>query len=339
MSPVNKPLTSQSPHTETPLSLSSPLNHYSLSTLTSSYISHLRVRNCTENTVKNRQVYLSYFLRFCVDRDLFFLSQITEETIQSYKGHVSSLKNQRTNEPLSISSQRIRLSVIKNFFTYLQKQGLIPFHPFTHIEIPKSTPKEPRKATLTAEEVEEVLSQIDLKNPLGVRDRAMIEVLYSTAIRRMELASLGLYDLDMSEGLLRITQGKGQKERMVPIGKRAIKWTLKYLLEVRPYLIRWEDPGILFLSALGGGLSQNYLGTLVRGYLRQAGLLHGSCHLFRHTAATLMLAGGADMLSLQEMLGHNSLDTTVQYTRVGVEKLKEVFKQSHPRAFLDRGDE
>lgn len=251
---------------------------------------------------------------------------------------MSSLTNQRTGEPLCVNNWRQRLLVIKNFFAHLEKQGLVESNPLADISIPKSTPPQPRKTTLTTREVEEVLSQMDLNTPLGIRDRAIVETLYSTAIRRMEIVSLGLYDLDISEGLLRIREGKGQKERMVPVGKGAIGWTLKYLLEVRPYLIRGEDPGILFLSVLGGGLNKNYLGTLVRGYLRKAGLLQGSCHIFRHTAATLMLAGGADMFSLQEMLGHVSLETTVRYARVKVEKFKEVFKASHPRALLDRGD-
>jgi integrase/recombinase XerD len=184
---------------------------------------------------------------------------------------------------------------------------------------------------LTSTEADAVLNQTDVGTPLGIRDRAMLETLYSTGIRRMELANLKLYDFDRERGTLMVRQGKGKKDRMVPIGERALAWVEKYLNEVRPDLIRERDDGLLWLNAAGIPMLAASIGGIVAEYVDAAKIgKRGSCHLFRHTMATVMLENGCDIRYIQAMLGHAKLDTTEIYTQVSIRKLKEVHSATHP---------
>ena len=170
---------------------------------------------------------------------------------------------------------------------------------------------------------------------IGLRDRAILETLYSTGIRRMEVIHLTVWDLDQERGTLMVRQGKGKKDRMVPIGERAVAWLGRYLDEARPKLVMSPDAGVLFLTQEGEELSPNRLTQLVREHVSAAELdKSGACHLFRHTCATLMLEGGADIRYIQELLGHVELSTTQIYTRVSIRKLKAVHTLTHPGARL-----
>jgi integrase/recombinase XerD len=161
--------------------------------------------------------------------------------------------------------------------------------------------------------------------------------LYSTGLRRSELARLSLFDLDPERGTLLVRQGKGKKDRMVPIGERALAWVTKYLAEVRPLLAVEPDEGYLFLRAWGGPLTPPWLSDRVRSYVQKSGVGKlGACHLFRHTMATLMLEGGADFRYIQEMLGHADPKTTEIYTQVSIRKLLAIHAATHPGAKLER---
>jgi integrase/recombinase XerD len=188
---------------------------------------------------------------------------------------------------------------------------------------------------LTEAEVEQVLAQPDLQDPLGLRDRALLETLYSTGMRRRELIHLKLYDLDLERGAVTIRQGKGKKDRVVPIGERAVAWVEKYLHEARPKLVVEPDPGTLFLTAEGEPFSLDHMTFTVRNHVAAAQLgKRGACHLLRHTMATLMLEGGADIRFIQEMLGHSKLSSTQMYTQVSVRMLKQIHTATHPGARL-----
>jgi integrase/recombinase XerD len=190
---------------------------------------------------------------------------------------------------------------------------------------------------LSASEVEQVMMQPNLADPLGLRDRAILEVLYSTGIRRMELVHLKLFDLDLERGTILIRQGKGKKDRFVPIGDRAAAWVQRYIREARPKLAVEPDHGTLFLASTGEEISRDHLTATVRAYMVHAKIgKTGSCHLFRHTMATLMLEGGADIRFIQQMLGHASLSTTEIYTHVSIRMLKQVHSTTHPAASLDK---
>jgi integrase/recombinase XerD len=190
---------------------------------------------------------------------------------------------------------------------------------------------------LTVDEVERILAVPDISSLLGLRDRAMLETFYATAIRRSELCRLKVRNLDLKRGVLAVRQGKGRKDRFVPVGERATAWIEKYLRESRPELQGFDDDGTLFLSADGTSIVPDHLGEIVRNAITLAEVdKEGACHLFRHTAATLMLEGGADIRFIQQMLGHAKLETTQIYTQVSLDKLKAVHRATHPGAKLER---
>ncbi len=190
---------------------------------------------------------------------------------------------------------------------------------------------------LSIDEIEQVLRQPDLNDAKGLRDRAILETFYSTGIRRMELANLKLYDIDADRGTVMIRQGKGKKDRHIPIGERAVAWINKYVNEARPQLVLGAEDGTVFLTHLGEPFQRVQLTKLVRVYLEKSKIGKvGGCHLFRHTMATLMLENGADIRIIQEMLGHAQLSTTEIYTRVSINLLKKVYSATHPAAHLER---
>jgi integrase/recombinase XerD len=179
-----------------------------------------------------------------------------------------------------------------------------------------------------------VLAQPDLADPAGVRDRAMLEVLYSTGIRRSELARLAVTDIDHERQTLLVRLGKGKKDRLIPIGERALAWVRKYLAEARPKLaVSGDDDGTLFLTADGTPFALDALTRIASGYVKASGVPKtGACHLFRHTIATLMLEGGADIRYIQAMLGHAELSTTQIYAQVSVRALQAIHSATHPAA-------
>jgi integrase/recombinase XerD len=189
---------------------------------------------------------------------------------------------------------------------------------------------------MTVDEDEEVRPQADLDAVTGMRDRTILEVFYSTGVRASELAELAIADLDVPRGVVAVRHGKGNKPRMVPIAERATAWCEKYLLDARPQLAVPPDDGRLFLNDRGRPFSAKVLTAMARRYLDAAGVTRpGACHLFRHTAATLMLEGGADIRYIQEFLGHADLNTTQLYTHVSITALKAVHERSHPGARSD----
>ena len=219
---------------------------------------------------------------------------------------------------------------IRAWFKWLARQNYILYNPASDIEMPRLERRLP-KHILTVEESEQIINQPDTTTPTGIRDRAILETLYSTGMRRMELINLKLFDIDPDRGTVMVRQGKGRKDRMIPIGERALKWIEKYQSDVRPELSTPNDEGILFLTHLSDAFTPNRLTQMVRDYIDAADIgKRGSCHLFRHTIATLMLENGADVRFIQAMLGHVSLETTQIYTQVSIRKLKDIHTATHP---------
>jgi integrase/recombinase XerD len=218
-------------------------------------------------------------------------------------------------------------------FKWLARENHILYNPASELELPRMERRLPRYI-LNVGEVEKVLAGADLATPIGIRDRAIMETLYSTGMRRMELIRLHLTDVDSERGTVMIRQGKGKKDRMIPIGDRALAWIIKYRDDVRPALACGAEvavSGTLFLTTLGEPLRANGLTRLVRAYVDAACIgKQGACHLFRHTCATLMLEGGADIRFIQALLGHAELTTTQIYTQVGIRTLKEIHTATHP---------
>jgi integrase/recombinase XerD len=301
------------------------------------YLGSLRVRNFSERTVYHRGRQLDLFIAWCETRSLTRPEQITKPVIEAYQRHLYHWRK-GDDAPLSYGSQLQRLISVRMFFKWLTRNNLLLWNPASEIDLP-TLPRRLPMHVLTIEEAERVIEQPDLSDPIGVRDRAMLETLYSTGIRRMELIGLRLYDLDREHGTLRVRLGKGQKDRVVPIGERAVTWIDTYLASARPQLVFPPDPGAMFVTVEGDEINRDWLTRRVREYVASAGIeKRGSCHLFRHTCATLMLEGGADIRYIQELLGHAQVSTTQIYTQVSIRKLKAVHTLTHPGAKVDRGE-
>jgi integrase/recombinase XerD len=303
--------------------------------LADAYLESLRVRNYSGATIESREHHLREFIRWAEERGLTRPSEVTKPTLERYQRWLYHYRK-KNGEPLSFRSQHGCLVPVRALFKWLCRQNLLLANPATDLDLPRAEKRLPRHV-LTAAEAERVLGLPDVAEPLGVRDRAMLEAFYSTGLRRMELLGLKLYDLDQERGTLFVRQGKGKKDRMIPMGERAFSWVRKYLDDARPSLALSPDDGTVFLTNAGLPFEANRLTQLVRGYVDAAGIgKTGSCHLFRHTCATLMLEGGADIRFIQQMLGHAKLETTQIYTQVSIRQLKEVHTRTHPaRLALD----
>lgn len=319
-----------------PKQVGNPGDPQGMAVMMDKFLEWMRVTNYSERTVENRQLYLSYFIIWAEDRGLTRPTEITKPILERYQRYLYHYRK-KNGQPLSFRSQHSRLVPVRAWFKWLTKNNHILYNPASELELPKLERRLP-KHVLTIREAETVLAVVNLADPLGVRDRAILEVLYSTGIRRMEVINLKLYDVDVDRGTLMVRQGKGKKDRMVPIGDRALAWIDRYLIDVRPRLIVDPNDTTLFLTHLGEGFTTNRLTQMVREYVDAADIgKRGSCHLFRHTMATLMLENGADVRFIQAMLGHAKLETTQIYTQVSIRKLKEIHEATHP-AKLERSD-
>jgi len=313
-----------------------PNDPNSLPGLAKQYFEWMKVNNYSEHTIKGRQAYLHYFIAWCDERDITKPAEVTKPILERYQRYVYYRKT-KSGKPLSFRGQNAQLVPVRMFFKWLAQGNHIIFNPAADLTLPRMEKRLP-KHVLTESEVEQVLSQPNTKEFLGIRDRAMMETFYSTGMRRSELTNLTLYDMDIERGTVVIRQGKGKKDRMIPIGDRAAIWIEKYLTQVRPTLAGEADNGTVFLTLQGEVFNPTSLSTLIREYVDRADTgKTGSCHLFRHTMATLMLENGADIRYIQEMLGHADLSTTEIYTRVSIKKLMEVHSRTHP-AKVERGE-
>ena len=286
-------------------------------------------KNYSPRTVDNRELYLRYFIQWCDERGLTRPQEITRPILERYQRHLF-LHRKKDGQPLSTRSQGTRIVPIRAWFKWLTKNNHILYNPASDLELPRQEHRLPRHI-LTSDEAERVLNVPDAKTAMGVRDRAMLETFYSTGMRRMELIGLGVFDIDFERGTVMVRQGKGKRDRMIPIGERALAWIAAYRDAVRPQMALAQDDGVLFLTNQGEAFTPNRLTQMVRDTINAAGIhKKGSCHLFRHTMATLMLENGADIRFIQAMLGHAELSTTQIYTQVSIVKLKEIHTLTHP---------
>jgi integrase/recombinase XerD len=300
-----------------------------LASLTTEHVRHLEDTGHSAHTVKNRKSNLKQFTTWCEERGITRAGEITLPVLERYQRHLTHHR-QANGRPLGIDTRAQRISAVTCYLRWLVKTGRLLYSPAADLDLPRRPQRIPR-AVLTVAEAEAVLARPDTTTALGLRDRAVLEVFYSSGLRRMELIGLTLGDLDPERGLVLVREGKGKKDRYVPIGERALWWTETYLDEVRPRLLRSLAEQTLFLTSRGRAFRPNRLSELVRGYVAAAEIgKQGSCHLWRHTTATLMHEGGADIRDVQEMLGHADLSTTEIYTRVSEHSLKAVHQRTHP---------
>jgi integrase/recombinase XerD len=293
------------------------------------FLESMRIKNFSDQTVAHREFHGKVFIRWCTERGLARPTEITKAILDRYQRYLFHYRKQN-GQPMSFRTQQHHLVVLRMWFRYLARQNHILYNPASELELPRLEYRLPRHV-LSAVEADRIIDQANIATPLGLRDRAILETFYSTGMRRRELMQLQTYDVDADRGVVMIRQGKGKKDRVIPIGERAVAWIERYLREARPSLAIGNSGQALFLSHLGEPLSADQLTRLVGDYITQADIgKKGSCHLFRHTMATLMLENGSDIRFVQAMLGHVRLDTTVIYTKVSIRKLKEIHSATHP---------
>jgi integrase/recombinase XerD len=231
---------------------------------------------------------------------------------------------------LTASSVARRISTLRNFYRFLAAEGRIDADPTEHLTAPRQWQNIPK--FLNQGEMERLLRAPDESKPAGIRDRAMLELLYATGLRVSELCGLRSGDIDLNLGVLRAT-GKGNKQRVVPVGRAAVAAIRVYQAEGRPRLIKGRASPFLFVTARGGKLTRGAFWKLLHGHGRKAGIFRSlTPHVIRHTFATHLLEGGADLRSLQTLLGHSDISTTQIYTHVARSRLRNTVDRHHPRA-------
>jgi len=283
-----------------------------LAALLHGYLVWLETHNFAANTVNIRRLQLSRFILWCDERGVTRAREVTPQLIERFQRHLFYYRK-KDGQPLSISSQSHWLTSLRSWMTWLKEQRVLEHNPALEMQLPKEEKRLPRHA-LSQEEVEAVLAQPDVTRPCGLRMRAILELLYSTALRRQEVLNLQHSDIDRARRVLLVRLGKGKKDRYVPLGERALYWLDKYLAEARPQLCDDPQQELVFVTTTGRPLHPNCISSQVRRLMKQAGIRKaGACHLFRHTAASLMLDAGADTRHLQAILGHESLQTTQIY--------------------------
>ena len=298
------------------------------------YLEWMRVHNYAQTTIENRRHYLGYFADFAQRAEVVEPPAVTGELIVDYQRYLHVYRK-ANGSALSVATQVQRLVPLSQFFTWLRREHRIAVDPTVDLLMPRPDRQLP-EATLSALEMARLMSAPLVTKPLGLRDRAVLEVFYSSALRRSELIALQVPDVDFERGTLFVRRGKGAKDRFVPVGERALFWVRLYLGLVRPRFCAGRNTDTLFVSTLGTPICADWLCRKVHAYLAHVGIhKRGSCHLLRHSVATLMLEGGADIRYVAELLGHARLETTQRYTRVSIDRLRSVHARCHPAAGLD----
>jgi integrase/recombinase XerD len=287
------------------------------------FLDHLRVeRGLSPHTVdsygRDTRRFLEHLRRQGIDRP-------DRAGRSAVMGHLVAL----SREGLSARSRARALCAVKSFYGFLAAESLVDHNPAVDLESIKSPKHLPR--VLSEADVDALLAAPPIDRPGGLRDRAMLETLYATGLRVSELTGLETAELNTDAGFLR-TMGKGSKERLVPLGDAALDWIQRYLTEARPRLLKGKAARILFVNRRGSRISRQYFWRKVKEYSLAAGVAAEiSPHTLRHSFATHLLTHGADLRSVQMMLGHADISTTEIYTHVARERLKSIHRQYHPR--------
>ncbi|CAN5712556.1 site-specific tyrosine recombinase XerD [soil metagenome] len=295
------------------------------------YLDHLTVeRGLSDNTVAAYRRDLARYVRFLSAREVTDAAAVDEALVRSFLASVSASTHGDDERPYRATSVARTLSSVRSFHRSLVRDGVTDRDPAAGVAQPKLPRSLPHP--LTVDEVQTLLQAPNPTTREGLRDRAILELLYGSGLRVSELTGLDVDDVDLEEGSVRVL-GKGGKEREVPVGRYGRDAVGSYLSRARPLLVTGRDRGSLFLNQRGGRLSRQSCDRMVRTAARTAGIeRHVSLHTLRHSFATHLLEGGADVRVVQELLGHASVATTQIYTLVTRDHLREVYYTSHPRA-------
>lgn len=296
------------------------------------YLDLCLAKGQSPETVAAKRSGLKLFYQWYRQCGLDNLNELTLELMDSYQQALHLYRQPHNGQPLTKGTRRNRLTVVKVFMHQMYLKGVTANTVWERLELPSPGKRLP-KALFSEAEINRMLAQTLCYGPKGLRDRAVLETYYASGIRRSELAHLALDDVDLNARMLRVNQGKGDKDRLVPIARRTCDWLVRYLNEIRPQLATLNSGQALFLANNGKAFKPRQLSELAAKYVRLAGIRkRGACNLYRHATATLMLEHGADLRHVQEMLGHADISTTQIYTHVSLTKLREVYEKTHPAA-------
>lgn len=281
------------------------------------------------DTARIRAAALDRFVPWCEARQIHAPEQLGKESLEEYFAFLQTSRR-RDGEPIAEGTRLARFNPVIAFCKWMFRNDMVLDDPCARL-LPRKAGRRLPPRVPTRKEMFAVLSLPDASTPSGIRDRAILEVLYATGLRRMELVRLRVLDVDAGRQSVRVLHGKGNRDRQVPMGPMALDWLVKYLHAVRPMLTGPRSFDTLFLTDYGEAFGLNRLGDMVKRYLCMASFRsRGSCHVFRHACATHMLEGGADIRYIQSMLGHSHLSTTQIYTHVSMDRLARVHRRSHP---------
>jgi len=299
-----------------------------LQQLTLDFLAYLELeRGLSRNTLEAYRSDLLQFGEFLDARELTVM-EVCHGDLAAFLSELAAGVDERP--PVAAATLQRKTATLRSFYRHLRRENAIDHDPTADLRGPRKSQRLPR--VLTREEVARLLSEPKGTEPGALRDRALLEVMYACGLRASEAIGLHADDVDLDEGMLR-ARGKGSKERLVPIGRQAVAALRAYEQRGRPALVGYKTEVRLFVNRRGGGLTRQGLYKIVQGHARGAGLEQKmSPHTLRHSFATHLLAGGCDLRSLQEMLGHADLATTQVYTHLSAERLKDVYFQAHPRA-------
>jgi integrase/recombinase XerD len=303
-----------------------------LTELTLDFLAYLELeRGLSRNTLEAYRSDLQQFGQFLERRGVDPLD-VTTADLAAFVTELASGRDGKS--AVAPTTLQRKIACLRSFYRHLRREQILDRDPTTDVRPPRSPARLPK--VLSRDEVLRLLAQPTGMSPAALRDRALLETMYACGLRASEAISLQLSELDLERGIVR-THGKGSKERIVPIGSKAIETLKSYLTKGRPRLVGLRDEPRVFVNLRGGGLSRQGLYKIVQRHARSAGLEHRmSPHTLRHTFATHLLAGGCDLRSLQEMLGHADIGTTQIYTHLSAERLRDVYFDAHPRAQIDR---
>ena len=290
----------------------------------------MHIINQSRLTIKLRLWCLKKFFQFLRSYPLEDIFDITEDHIKDYQRFRYYYQNRfkRNDTP---NAQNRHLASLKTFFRYLKYEGIILNNPCKDIPYAKE-PKRLPKSSLSNKEMKKLLRQPDTHSVNGYRDRTILELIYSTGIRRNELLNLKIQDVDYEEGYLRVNQGKGNKDRVVPIGRIACHYLETYIRGIRPMLLKNKKEMFLFLSRRGSRLCRSRLSEMVLYYAERTGIeKHITSHTLRRSCATEMIKNKANLMHVKDLLGHNSMETIQTYCNLSIVDLKEAHKKCHPR--------
>lgn len=294
------------------------------------YLKYLKTVNRSYHTIRNAGFMLRNFAGYLEKDQIAGISGLCREVIEDYQQELAFTQTAQ-GKPLSVRTQVKRLCTVKGFTRFLKEKDFCVSDAGERIRLPKEPQCLPR-SILTHAEINQMMNAPDMRTNTGFRDRVMLEILYDTAIRRAELSQIQLADLDLAAGFVKVC-GKGDKERVVPVSATVCELINNYILAVRPALLNGKSSNWLIVNDKGDQIKVHTVWKNIKACARLAGLKKNiTTHTFRHTCATHMLKNGAPIRHLQEMLGHESLESTQIYTHVTINDLKEIHARYHPGA-------